>query len=105
MKKIIKTIIVLLLAVIIILAAGFLAAWYYITPERMRTIAETAISDKLGKKIIIKDIHLEFFNNPYVTVSGIEFGSQDEIYLKADSITARFSKWGLLFRQGWHQIN
>ena len=97
MKKIIKTIIVLLLAVIILLTAGFLAAWYYITPERMRTIAETAISDKLGKKIVIRDIHMEFFNNPYVTVSGIEFGSQDEIYLKADSITARFSKWGLLF--------
>jgi hypothetical protein len=97
MKKIIKTIIVLLLAVIIVLAAGFLAAWYYITPERMRTIAEDAISEKLGKKIVIRDIHLELFGNPYVTVSGIEFGNRDEIYLRADSITARFSKWGLLF--------
>lgn len=102
MKKIIKTIIVLLLAVIIIIAAGFLAAWYYITPEKMRTIAEDAISDELGKKIIIGDIHLELFGNPYVTVSGIEFGSPDEIYFKADSITARFSKWGLLF--GRHGI-
>jgi hypothetical protein len=97
MKKFIKTIIVLLLAITIIIAAGFLAAWYYITPERMRNIAENAISEKLGKKIIIKDIHLELFGNPYVTVSGIEFGSTDEIYLKVDSITARFSKWGLLF--------
>lgn len=97
MKKFIKTIIVMLLAVIIIITAGFLAAWYYITPERMRTIAEDAISEKLGRKIVIRDIHLELFGNPYVTVSGIEFGSPDEIYLKADSITARFSKWGLLF--------
>jgi hypothetical protein len=97
MKKTIKTIIVLLLAIIIILAAGFLAAWYFITPERLRTIAESAISDQLGKKVVIKNINIELFDNPYVTVSGVEFGSRDEIFLKADAITARFSKWGLLF--------
>lgn len=97
MKKAIKIISVVLLAVVIILAAGFLAAWYFITPERLARTAESILSESLGKKVIIKDIHIKLFDNPYVTVSGLELGSMDEIYMSSDEITVRFSKWGLLF--------
>ncbi len=106
MKKTVKTIIVLLLAIAIVLAALYLAAWYFITPERFRTIAESAISEMLGKDVVIKNIHIELFDNPYISVSGIELGSRDEVFLKADAITARFSKWGLLFgREGIKSVD
>jgi hypothetical protein len=97
MKKSLKIILVLLLVMVIILSAALLASWYYITPERLRAIAESTISEKLGKKVVIRDIHINLFDNPYVTASGIELGNRDEIFFKADAITARFSKWRILF--------
>jgi hypothetical protein len=97
MKKFFKFITIIFLAVIIVGAGFYMAAWYYITPERLRGATVKLLQDKLKKHIAIKNIHVELFDNPYVVIDGVEFGSRDEIFFSADSVRVNFSKWKLLF--------
>ena len=95
MKKISKKIFIpIILIILIILGSTLYHA--FLRPEALRSLVEYELQKKIKKAVTIREFSIDIMNRPVVTLGGIELGSKDDLYMKAESAIARFSPWYLL---------
>ncbi len=85
------------MAVLIVVVAG---AYWYVTPQRLKTIVQPRLSSALGREVMFDRIEWGLFDG--VVVSGLRVGGRDgsDPFLVAERAQVYVSRWTLLWGLG-----
>ncbi|MGC9323123.1 MAG: AsmA-like C-terminal domain-containing protein [Desulfomonilia bacterium] len=66
-------------------------------PETITRSVENRMEQDLGAEVVIAHMSLDIFTGPRAVLSGIQIGSQEDLFLSAESVEAYLSPWRLIF--------
>ncbi|MCD6570986.1 MAG: AsmA-like C-terminal domain-containing protein [Deltaproteobacteria bacterium] len=97
-----KWLITILIILVLLIMGGLFLYQRYLRPEGLREVIESQLEKRLDQRVSIGDASLNLLKGVSITLTDVNVGTPDEIYLKADTAIIKFSIWQLLF--GNHQI-